>query len=179
MILDTITISQKKTNSLVSRILLGAGIPYYNSDELPYEKGFYAGGANDMRGWLFKDLGPGGYSGDSPYEKVGDIQIEGNLEYRFPIYSFFKGALFTDIGNIWTYKESESFPDGKFYFNKFISQLAVDVGVGFRFDFKVLIFRIDAAAPIRNPAYPAGEKWRTKYLHPTDVVWNFGIGYPF
>lgn len=169
----------KKTNSLVSRILLGAGIPYYNSDELPYEKGFYAGGANDMRGWLFKDLGPGGYSGDTPYEKVGDIQIEGNLEYRFPIYSFFKGALFTDIGNIWTYKESESFPDGKFLFNRFISQLAVDVGVGFRFDFKVLIFRIDAAAPVRNPAYPEGERWRTKYLHPTDIVWNFGIGYPF
>ena len=169
----------RKTNSFVWRVLLGAGIPYLNSDELPYEKGFYAGGANDMRGWLFKELGPGDYSGDSPYEKVGDIQIEGNLEYRFPIYSFFKGALFIDIGNIWTYKESESFPGGKFYFNKFVSQLAVDAGVGFRFDFKVLLFRIDLAAPMRNPGYPSGDRWRIKYLHPTDIVWNFGIGYPF
>jgi hypothetical protein len=168
-----------ETNALVSRIILGVGVPYLNSDELPYEKGFYAGGANDMRGWLFKTLGPGAYSGDSPYEKVGDIQIEGNLEYRFPIYNFFKGALFVDIGNIWTYNTSESFPGGKFYFNKFVSQLAVDVGFGFRFDFKVLIFRIDPAIPVRNPAYPSGSMWRIKYLQPTDIVWNFGIGYPF
>ncbi len=169
----------KKTNSIVSRLLLGLGLPYLNSEELPYEKGFYGGGANDMRGWLFKELGPGDYSGDSPYEKIGDMQIEGNLEYRFPIYKFFKGALFVDVGNIWTYKVSESFPGGKFYLNKFISQLAVDVGIGFRFDFKIFIFRIDGAAPIRNPAFPEGDRWRMSYLHPTDIVWNFGIGYPF
>lgn len=166
-------------NSLVWRILLGAGVPYGNSEELPYEKGFYAGGANDMRGWIFKTLGPGDYSGDSPYEKVGDIQIETNLEYRFPIYSFFKGAIFTDIGNIWTYAKSTTFPGGQFYFNKFVSQLAVDAGFGFRFDFKILIFRIDVATPMRNPAYPEGERWRIGYIQPVDFVWNFGIGYPF
>lgn len=169
----------KKTNSIVWRILLGAGIPYLNSNELPYEKGFYAGGANDMRGWLFKSLGPGDYSGDSPYEKVGDIQIEGNIEYRFPIYSFFKGALFIDVGNIWTYNQSTSFPGGKFYFSKFVSQLAIDAGYGFRFDFQVLIFRIDVAAPMRDPMYPQDNRWRIKYIQPKDFVWNFGIGYPF
>ncbi len=95
-----------------------------------------------MRGWLFKSLGPGSYSGNSPYEKVGDIQIESNIEYRFPVYSFFKGALFIDVGNIWTYNTSTSFPGGKFYFNKFVSQLAVDAGYGFRFDFKVLILEL-------------------------------------
>jgi outer membrane protein assembly factor BamA len=154
-------------------------VPYGNSDELPYEKGFYAGGANDMRGWIFKSLGPGDYSGNSPYEKIGDIQIEGNLEYRFPIYSFFKGALFTDIGNIWTYERSTTFPGGQFYFNKFYKQLAVDAGVGFRFDFQILIFRIDVAVPLKNPAYPAGDRWRIRYIQPKDFVWNFGIGYPF
>jgi outer membrane protein assembly factor BamA len=159
----------------VWRLLLGAGVPYGNSDELPYEKGFYAGGANDMRGWIFKSLGPG----NSPYEKIGDIQIEGNLEYRFPIYSFFKGALFTDIGNIWTYERSTTFPGGQFYFNKFYKQLAVDAGVGFRFDFQILIFRIDVAVPLKNPAYPAGDRWRIRYIQPKDFVWNFGIGYPF
>lgn len=168
-----------KTNSLVWRILVGAGIPYGNSDELPYEKGFYAGGANDMRGWIFKSLGPGGYSGDSPYEKVGDIQIETNLEYRFPLYKFFKGALFVDVGNIWTYGKSTTFPGGQFHFNKFISQLAVDAGVGFRFDFKILIFRIDVATPLRDPAFPEGNRWVIKYIQPKDFVWNFGIGYPF
>ena len=168
-----------KTNSLVTRVLLGAGIPLLNSDELPYEKGFYAGGANDMRGWLFKSLGPGAYSGNSTYERVGDIQIEGNVEYRFPIYSFLKGALFTDIGNIWTYGKSESFPDGQFNIDNFISEVAVDAGFGFRFDFRVLIFRIDIATPIRNPAYPVGHRWRIKYIQPVDFVWNFGIGYPF
>lgn len=170
---------KNKTNSLVWRLLLGAGVPYGNSDELPYEKGFYAGGANDMRGWIFKSLGPGDYSGNSPYEKIGDIQIEGNLEYRFPIYSFFKGALFTDIGNIWTYERSTTFPGGQFYFNKFYKQLAVDAGVGFRFDFQILIFRIDVAVPLKNPAYPAGDRWRIRYIQPKDFVWNFGIGYPF
>ncbi len=169
----------KKTNSLVWRILVGAGIPYLNSIELPYEKGFYAGGANDMRGWMFKSLGPGGYSGDSPYEKVGDIQIEGNLEYRFPIYGFFKGALFTDIGNIWTYSKSSTFPGGQFKFDTFVSQLAVDAGVGFRFDFQVLIFRIDLATPIRDPSYANGDRWRMQYIQPKDFIWNFGIGYPF
>jgi len=168
-----------KTNALVTRVLLGAGIPYLNSEELPYEKSFFAGGANDMRGWMFKSLGPGDYSGDSPYEKIGDIQIEGNVEYRFPIYGFFKGALFVDVGNIWTYKTSETFPGGKFYLNKFVSQLAVDAGIGFRFDFKILIFRIDGAAPIRNPAFPEGNRWRLTYLNPTNIIWNFGIGYPF
>jgi len=168
-----------KTSSLVWRLILGAGIPYSNSVELPYEKGFYAGGANDMRGWLFKSLGPGGYSGDSKYEKIGDIQIEGNLEYRFPIYSFFKGALFTDVGNIWTYSKSSTFPGGQFHLDTFINQLAVDAGVGFRFDFQVLIFRIDVATPIRDPSYPSGNRWRFKYIQLKDFVWNFGIGYPF
>ncbi len=169
----------KKSNTLVYRALIGLGIPYGNSDELPYEKGFYAGGANDMRGWLFKELGPGSYSGNSTYERIGDIQLETNLEYRFPVYGFLKGALFVDIGNIWTYNESTTFPNGEFYFNKFVSQLAIDAGFGFRFDFNVLIFRIDVAAPMRNPAYPLSERWRIKYLQPNDFVWNFGIGYPF
>ena len=167
------------SNSLVFRTLIGLGIPYGNSDELPYEKGFYAGGANDMRGWLFKELGPGGFSGSTSYERIGDIQLEANIEYRFPIYSFFKGAFFVDVGNIWTYNESSTFPGGDFYFNKFVSQLAVDAGFGLRFDFKVFIFRIDVAAPMRNPAYPSGERWRIGYIQPVDFVWNFGIGYPF
>jgi outer membrane protein assembly factor BamA len=169
----------EKSNALVFRFLAGAGIPYGNSDELPYEKGFYAGGANDMRGWQFRSLGPGSYSGTSTYERIGDIQLEGNIEYRFPVYSFFKGALFADVGNIWTYNTSTTFPGGQFKINEFYKQLALDAGVGFRFDFQFFIFRIDAAAPLRNPAYPTGETWRFRYLQVKDFVFSFGIGYPF
>ncbi len=168
-----------KTNSMVFRALIGTAIPYLNSEEIPYEKGFYAGGANDMRGWEFRKLGPGSFSGTSSYERVGDIQLEANVEYRFPIYSFFKGALFADIGNIWTYSDSETFPGGKFELNDFHNELAVDGGLGLRFDFQYFVFRFDLAIPLRDPAYDSGDRWRIQYLQFKQFVGNIGIGYPF
>ena len=107
------------------------------------------------------------------------MQIELNFEYRFPIHSFVKGAIFTDIGNIWTMKENETFVGGEFKFNTFYKQLAADAGLGLRFDFSFLLFRLDAAAPIVNPAYPEGERWRISKLQFNDFILNFGIGYPF
>ena len=112
-------------------------------------------------------------------ERIGDIQLECNLEYRFPIHSFIKGALFTDIGNIWTMKENETFVGGEFKFNTFYKQLAADFGLGIRLDFSFFLFRLDAAAPILNPAYPEGERWRINKLQFNDFILNFGIGYPF
>ena len=173
-----------KTNSIVFRILLGLAYPYLNSNEIPYEKGYYGGGANDMRGWQFRTLGPGGFEGfadtiTGTYERVGDIQIEGNIEYRFPIYQWVKGALFADIGNIWLYKENETFKNGEFKWDKFYKEFAVDVGVGIRLDFSFFIFRLDVATPIVDPMYPEGHRTRINYLSWRDLVWNFGIGYPF
>lgn len=168
-----------KESILATRIFVGSGIPYLNSDEIPYEKGFYAGGANGMRGWVFRALGPGSYSGTEQYERIGDIQLEYNIEYRFPVYKFFHGGLFIDIGNIWTYKESESLPGGKFELKDFYKELAADFGFGFRFDFQFLIFRVDFAAPFVNPAFPEGQRWRLDYLQFSDIIGNFGIGYPF
>ena len=165
--------------TIAGRIYVGSGIPYLNSEEIPYERGFYAGGANGMRGWVFRTLGPGSYSGIDQYEKLGDIQLEFNLEYRFPIYKFFHGAIFTDVGNIWTYNESETFPNGKFKINEFYKELAADVGFGMRFDFQFFIFRIDFAAPIFNPSFPQDERWRVQYLQFRNLIGNFGIGYPF
>ncbi|MBN2639662.1 MAG: BamA/TamA family outer membrane protein [Bacteroidales bacterium] len=164
---------------LVLRSYLGAGIPYGNSMEIPYEKGFYAGGANGMRGWYFRMLGPGGYSGNDVYERIGDIKLEGNIELRFPIYKFLKGALFTDAGNIWNYNASSSFPDGQFKWNTFLNQIAFDSGMGIRLDFTYFVIRFDVAAPIVNPAYPIGSRWRLPYLKASDFIGNFGIGYPF
>lgn len=179
-----------KTNALVFRALLGIGIPYGNSQEIPYEKAFFAGGANDMRGWQFRTLGPGGYSGINNYERAGDIQIETNLEYRFPIYDFFKGAFFIDVGNIYTLpnKTVDStqiiYPDGDFKWNTWYQQLAIDAGIGTRFDFSFFIFRIDFAVPLVNPAYWNEEdgahfRFPDGKLFGDIFVVNFGIGYPF
>jgi outer membrane protein assembly factor BamA len=174
----------EKTNSLVFRILLGLAYPYLNSNEIPYEKGFYGGGANDMRGWQFRTLGPGGFPGfpdsiSGNYERIGDIQIGGSLEYRFPLYKWLKAALFTDIGNIWLYKQNDIFVNGEFKWNKFYKEFAVDAGVGLRLDFNFFIFRLDLATPVVDPKYPPGDRWRSQFPTWSELVWNFGIGYPF
>lgn len=170
-----------KDHTLVYRNLLGIGIPYGNSDVLPFEKGFYAGGSNDMRGWNYRSLGPGSFSDPNAVgiEKMGDLIIQANLEYRFPIYSWFKGALFVDVGNIWLLDESENYPGGKFSASTFAGELAVNAGLGLRLDFNFFIFRVDAAAPFKDPSLPAGERWQTDNIRMKDVIWNFGIGYPF
>ena len=168
-------------NQIATRFMVGAGIPYGNSNDMPFEKSFYAGGSNGMRGWQFRELGPGTFNNPDNLniERIGDIQLEANLEYRFPIHSFFKGAIFTDIGNIWTMRENETFAGGQFKFDTFYKQLAVDAGVGIRLDFSFFLFRLDAATPIVNPAYPEGQRWRINKLHFSDFILNFGIGYPF
>jgi len=168
-----------RSNQLVFRVLVGFGLPYGNSADMPFERSFYGGGANGMRGWVFRELGPGSYSGTDNVERIGDIQLEGSFEYRFPIAGFFKGALFADAGNIWTKNENSYLPGGRFDFNNFYQELAVDAGFGFRFDFSFFIFRLDAALPLRDPARPSGDRWRVDELKMNDIVWNFGIGYPF
>ncbi len=166
-------------NRLVFRTLLGVGLPFGNSKDMPFERSFYAGGANGMRGWQFRELGPGSYSGQKNIEQIGDLHIETSAEYRFPLYSFLKGALFVDIGNIYTLREVESLPGGEFRLDDFYKKLAMDAGLGFRFDFGFFIFRIDAAMPIRNPALPEGERWTFNTMRFGDTMWQFGIGYPF
>ncbi len=169
-----------QNNSLVFRTIFGIGIPYSNTSVLPFEKGFYLGGANGMRGWRFRSLGPGAYPiTDDNLDKSGDIQIEGNIEYRFDIYKFFKGALFIDAGNVYLLKSNETFPGGEFRFDSFLDQLGIDAGYGFRFDFNFFIFRIDPAVKLKDPSYPKGERWVIKDLQLKNIIWNFGIGYPF
>ena len=168
-------------NQIATRFMLGTGIPYGNSNDMPFEKSFYAGGSNGMRGWQFRELGPGTFNNPDNLniERIGDIQLEFNLEYRFPIHSVIKGAVFTDIGNIWTMKENETFTGGQFKFDTFYKQLAADAGIGIRLDFSFFLFRLDAATPIVNPAYPEGDRWRISKLRFKDFILNFGIGYPF
>lgn len=171
-----------KDNQIATRFMFGVGIPYGNSNEMPFEKSFYAGGPNGMRGWHFRELGPGTYNNSESIniECIGDIQLEMNLEYRHTIQSFLKGAIFIDVGNIWTMRENETFKGGQFKFNSFYKQLAVDAGIGLRLDIgSFLLVRVDAAAPIVNPIYPEGERWRINKLQFKDFILCFGIGYPF
>lgn len=167
--------------NFVFRALAGYGIPYGNSQDMPFEKNYYAGGANGMRGWSYRQLGPGSYRNDqiTNGERFGNIQLEFNTEYRFPIYSFLNGALFVDVGNIWNSKPIESFPDSEFKFNTFYKQLAMDMGLGLRLDFSFFLVRLDFAIPFRDPKYDEPERWRFSKWQWKDVGFNFGIGYPF
>lgn len=168
-----------RNNQLVFRAMIGFGLPFGNSVDMPFERSFYGGGANGMRGWVFRQLGPGGFDGTGNVERIGDIQIETNFEYRFPISGFLKGAIFTDIGNIWTINENAYLPKGQFDIKDFHKQLAMDAGFGFRFDFSFFIFRLDAALPIRDPAKNPNQRWIALQSKMRDIIWNFGIGYPF
>lgn len=170
-----------KNHSVVFRVAAGVAVPYGNSIDIPFEKGFYGGGANGMRAWPLRFLGPGSYQNTNPdIERVGDVMLEGNFEYRFNIYKVFEGALFYDIGNIWYLSENETFPGGKFTFKNFAKELAMDAGLGIRLDFTYFIFRVDIAQRLKDPAYPEGSRWiigkNRNWLNPW---YNLGIGYPF
>jgi outer membrane protein assembly factor BamA len=158
----------------------GIAIPYGNSESVPFEKSFWLGGANDMRGWRLRSLGPGGYeSSDQNYDKTGDIMLQTSIEQRFPIYSFLLGSLFIDAGNVWLRQESKKdFQNGNFKLNTFYKQIAMDMGIGFRFDFSFFIFRLDAAIPFHDPA--KADKWFANDVFKIkNTILNFGIGYPF
>ncbi|MCF8303182.1 MAG: BamA/TamA family outer membrane protein [Bacteroidales bacterium] len=165
----------------VYRTAMGLGLPYGNSDGLPFEKGFYAGGANGLRGWRLRSLGPGSFPGSAnQFDQMGEIYLEANVEYRFPLYKILHGALFADFGNIWLLEENADFPGGVFKLDSFPNQIAIDGGLGFRFDFGFFVFRIDGAIPLKDPSEPSNRKWMNPgKLNLGDIVWNFGIGQPF
>lgn len=172
----------RTNHRMAYRVALGVGVPYGNSTTLPFEKGFFAGGANGMRGWAVRSLGPGEYQSleVNRLENVGDLWAETNVEYRFPIYRVLNGALFTDLGNVWLLKENEYIPGGKFRFDRLFKSMGLDAGMGFRFDFSFFIFRVDGGIPIYNPGHKEGNRlFRFSKFQMRDVNWNFGIGYPF
>ncbi|MCL2412877.1 MAG: outer membrane protein assembly factor, partial [Bacteroidales bacterium] len=165
--------------TLVTRIMGGVGFAYGNSMVLPYERGFFAGGNNNIRAWPMNQLGPGSFPDTLNIESVGDIVLVGNIEYRFPIAGAFKGALFVDAGNIWLRNEDEAFPGGRFAFQNIGRDLAIGGGFGLRLDLGFFVIRLDMAIPLRDPARPSGEKWVIQTPRMRDFVFNFGIGYPF
>ena len=167
---------------LVYRIAGGVGVPLKNLSVLPYEQGFFSGGPNSVRAWRARTLGPGGYDPtDSPlrFDKIGDILLEGNVEYRFHIIKTFNGALFVDMGNVWRLRPDESKPEGEFKLATFADQIAIGAGVGLRWDMNFFVLRLDFAVPIKDPKLPAGQRWTFDKKPIEYGIFNFGIGYPF
>ena len=167
----------------VCRELVGCGIPYGNSYDMPFERSFYSGGSIGMRAWKYRKLGPGAYNptvDNNNIERIGDIQLECNAEFRFPFNKTVNGAFFVDAGNIWNYHANSLLPGGEFHFNTFYDQIAVDAGIGVRLDFNLAIVRIDWAVPFRNP-YPnsMGNHWTFDDFSILDSHIGLNIGYPF
>ncbi|NLN72723.1 MAG: BamA/TamA family outer membrane protein [Bacteroidales bacterium] len=161
------------------RTAFGVGIPLLNSWSIPFEKSFFLGGANSLRGWRMRTIGPGSYKSDNNFERSGDLKLELSSEIRFPIWSYFNGAIFADAGNVWLMRENPTVPNGHIEANRFYKEIAFDAGMGLRLDFSFFIVRFDAAVALHHPGYDLGERWKVKEMTFRDVLVNFAIGYPF
>lgn len=171
-------------NSLVFHVGVGVAYPYGNSKSLPFEKLYFSGGANSVRGWSVRSLGPGGYRGDTNsldyVNHTGDIKLDLNLEYRTHLFWKLNGAAFIDAGNVWTIRNREMQPEGLFKFNRFYKQLAVAYGLGIRFDLDFLIIRFDGGMKAINPMYEGRDRY--PIISPDfgrDFAFHFAVGYPF
>ena len=171
-------------NSLVFHIGMGVAYPYGNSQVLPFEKRYFSGGPNSVRGWSVRSLGPGSYKGTEGnmnyINHSGDIKLDVNLEYRTHLFWKFNGAAFIDAGNIWNIRDYEGQEEGTFRFNRFYKQLAVAYGLGLRFDLDYLIIRFDGGMKAVNPMKTGKDKY--PFLRPKfsrDFAFHFAVGYPF
>lgn len=170
-------------NSLAFHIGGGIAIPYGNASVVPFEKRYFSGGANSVRGWSVRELGPGSYQGDKNnfLNQSGDIKLDASVEYRTRLFWKFRGAVFVDAGNIWTLRDYESQPGGQFKFNRFYKQIAVAYGIGLRLDLDFFVLRFDGGMKAINPVYESGRD-RYPIVHPDfgrDFAFHFAVGYPF
>ena len=172
-------INFNKTSSLVTRMAVGLGYAYGNSKVVPFEKAFYAGGPNDIRAWRSRSLGPGSNVTTDLFQQFGEFKITGNIEYRFNLYKFIKGAVFTDLGNVWLLNNALEKPGATIQLKTFGDEIAIGSGVGLRGDFTFFIFRLDAALKMKDPTKPTGSRWIAGTNNTKDITFNFGIGYPF
>ena len=173
------------SNQLVFHFGFGIAYPYGNSTILPFEKRFFSGGANSVRGWSVRSLGPGKFIGTDGridfINQTGDMKLDLNLEYRANLFWKFGGALFIDAGNIWTLREYEDQPGGQFKMSEFWQQLAVSYGLGIRLNFDFFVVRFDMGMKAVNPAYE-NEKDHFPIVHPRlsrDFAFHFAVGLPF
>ena len=170
-------------HSLAFHVGAGIGFPYGNSRVLPFEKRFYAGGANGVRGWGVRTLGPGSYNSHNSVtyfmNQCGDIRFDMSVEYRAKLFWVLEGGAFIDAGNIWTIHNYENQPGGMFHFDTFWKQIAWSYGIGLRMDFNYFLLRLDLGIKAYNPA-EGQERWPLLHFdwHRNTAV-HFSVGYPF
>jgi outer membrane protein assembly factor BamA len=173
-------------SSIVYRGFFGIAIPYGNSTSVPFEKQYFSGGANGIRAWQVRSLGPGSFNpnqGDSTVflNETGDIKLEANAEYRFKLFWILEGAVFLDAGNIWSYRYDPARIGSQFKLNNFYKDIAVGTGAGLRFDFKFVVARVDVGMKLRDPVITNGSRWifMNRLYNRQDFTIVLGIGYPF
>lgn len=178
--------------TIATRLFAGIGIPYGNSEVMPFSRQYYAGGPYSIRAFPTRSLGPGSYNSEEEnlqyYDRTGNLRLEANLEYRFPVFQILKGAVFTDVGNVWNTKMRNLPPDEELtdlqrrlietgtFSSSFLEELAIGVGAGLRVDIQSFVIRFDVGIPVHTPFYPEGERWDFRI---NDPMLNFAIGYPF
>ena len=174
-----------KRNALALHAGLGVAYPYGNSTVLPFEKRYFSGGANSVRGWSVRELGPGKFKGTDGridfINQTGDVKFDLNAEYRSSLFWKLQGALFIDAGNIWTLRNYAEQPGGQFKFTEFYKQIAASYGMGLRLNFDYFILRFDVGMKAINPAYES-EKEHWSIIHPKlsrDFDFHFAVGLPF
>ena len=172
------------SNQLVFHFGLGIAYPYGNSTLLPFEKRYFSGGANSLRGWAVRGIGPGRYKGTDGridfINQTGDVKLDLNVEYRTHLFWKLDGALFVDAGNIWTLRDYPDQPGGQLTLKDFPDQIAANYGLGFRFNFDYFIVRFDLGMKAVNPAYD--EEQHFPIVHPRisrDFAFHFAVGMPF
>ena len=179
-------LSQERQDQLVFHVGLGVAYPYGNSTVLPFEKRYFSGGANSVRGWTVRSLGPGNYKDKDGrinfITQTGDMKLDLNLEYRTHLFWKFGGAAFIDAGNIWTLRNYESQPGGQFTMLGLWQDLAVSYGLGLRLNFEYFVLRFDLGMKAINPAYKTEDEAHYPLIHPRmsrDFAFHFAVGMPF
>ena len=175
---------RKDGQSVATRFLVGAGYAYGNSTALPFEKHFYGGGSNSLRGWQARTVGPGLSSRDTSFvipNQTGDMKMEANVEYRFNMFWKIAGAVFIDAGNIWTLKDdgTESGLESMLRASTFGQSIAANWGVGLRLDFSFLILRLDLGLKVHDPAREVKWVGPDQWFKRDGYALHFGVGYPF
>lgn len=173
-----------EASSIVYRLFTGVGMPYGNSEVMPFEEQYFGGGSNDIRAWMVRTLGPGSYvlPRSNFLNQTADMKLEANVEYRFKLFWILEGATFIDAGNIWTVRDDFDRPGSRFRFGNFMDDIAVGTGLGLRFDLKFVLLRTDFGLKLRDPQAREGSKWipfSRPFDRKNDLTMVIGIGYPF
>lgn len=179
------SISFGDRNSVALHAALGLAIPYGNSSIIPYEKRYFSGGANSVRGWSVRQLGPGAYRGKDGHidfiNQTGNLRLDLSVEYRTRLFWKFHGAAFVDAGNVWNTRHYADQEGGQFHFNTFYKQIAVAYGLGIRFNLDYFVLRFDGGMKAIHPGFTDSRR-HFPFLHPNfkrDFTFHFAVGLPF